>query len=63
MDHLSFLSHGNVLMAALRLYGLRGLNDGEHDVFIPPEWKRCPPMKLDDTTCGMEALRVRSEAQ
>lgn len=50
-------------MAALRLYGLRGLNDGEHDVFIPPEWKRCPPMKLDDTTCGMEALRVRSEAQ
>lgn len=50
-------------MVTLRLFGLRGLNDGEHDILIPPDWKRCPPIKLDDTISGMEALRVRPEAR
>ena len=41
------------------LYGIRGLGDGEYDTAIPTEWRQCPAIKLDSSTPGMSAVRVR----
>ena len=41
------------------LYSIRGLCEGEYDSTIPPEWMESPPMKLDSSIPGMDAVRVR----
>lgn len=41
------------------LYAIRGLGEGEYDEMIPHSWMQCPPIKLDGTLPGMEAVRVR----
>ena len=34
------------------------LSKGEYDSAIPDIWLKCPPMKLDTSVPGMEAVRV-----
>lgn len=41
------------------LYGIRGLEEREHDPAIPQSWFQCPPIRLDGATPGMDAVRVR----
>jgi hypothetical protein len=41
------------------LFGLRGLGEGEYDINLPPEWRQCPPIKLDASIPGMEAVRFQ----
>lgn len=41
------------------LYGIRGLDEGEHDPSIPRTWFQCPPIRLDGSAPGMDAVRVR----
>lgn len=40
------------------LYGIRGLDEGEHDQSIPRTWFQCPPIRLDGSAPGMDAVRV-----
>ncbi|KAK5127574.1 hypothetical protein LTR85_006914 [Meristemomyces frigidus] len=41
------------------LYGIRGLAEGEYDPRIPVSWTDCPPIKLDGSVPGMEAMRFQ----
>ena len=40
------------------LFPIRGLDKGQRDPIFPAEWLRCPPIKLDGSIEGMEAVRV-----
>lgn len=44
-----------------KLYGIRGLGDGEHDPAIPQTWFSCPPIRLDGAAPGMDAVRVSTQ--
>ncbi|KAK6396764.1 hypothetical protein LTR65_008662 [Meristemomyces frigidus] len=41
------------------LYSIRGLAEGEYDARIPTSWTDCPPIKLDGSVPGMEAMRFQ----
>jgi hypothetical protein len=40
------------------LYAIRGIGRGEHDASIPKECFNIPPVTFDDSSPGMDALRV-----
>ena len=40
------------------LYGIRGLTEGKLDPAIPSSYVQCPPVSLDGSDPGSEALRV-----
>ncbi|WPH02211.1 Hypothetical protein R9X50_00506600 [Acrodontium crateriforme] len=42
------------------LFAIHGLEPHAHDATIPASWFNCPPIKLDDSLPGMEALRYAS---
>jgi hypothetical protein len=44
--------------APRELFAIRSVSKGGLDPVIPDEWRYCPPVKLDTTIPGMEALRV-----
>lgn len=40
------------------MYAIKGLRTGEYDPAIPAEWIKCPPIRLDGSVPGMEAVQV-----
>ena len=42
------------------LFGIRGTAAGQHDPAIPDDWFQCPPIRIDGTAPGMDAVRVSS---
>jgi hypothetical protein len=44
--------------ALKKLYGIRGLDEGDHDPAISRTWFQCPPIRLDGAAPGMDAVRV-----
>ncbi|KAK6440124.1 hypothetical protein LTR95_003643 [Oleoguttula sp. CCFEE 5521] len=42
-----------------KLYGIRGFHAGEHDPMIPKNWFKCPPVEIEASSTGMEAVRFQ----